>query len=135
MTQVEADRGQSGFSLLETLVAVMVLGIALVVILQLYSEGLKAGDLSVGYTRALLCAQNEMENLLLRSSLEAGEIHTDIDDQFSSTATILRREPESDDGKQAFDLFDITVRVTWQERGVEKNIELSTVAIPDSNVS
>jgi general secretion pathway protein I len=129
MQSVETDGREKGFSLLETLVAIVILGVSLVVILQLYSEGLKAGDLSEQYTRALFIAQNKMEEILLQPMLEEGEISEEIEGDFSYHTTITWIEPEEDEKRAAFDLFDVTVRVTWQAGIAEKEVEISTVAI------
>ncbi len=56
---------EGGFTLLEVLVATMVLGISVVVVLQLFSGGLDQARRAEDYTRAVLHARAKMEEVLL----------------------------------------------------------------------
>ena len=56
---------EDGFTLLEVLVATMVLGISVVVVLQLFSGGLDQARRAEDYTRAVLHARAKMEEVLL----------------------------------------------------------------------
>ena len=129
MPSAEPSIKTAGFSLLETLVAVMVLSVSLVVILQLFSSGLKAGNLSENYTHALYYAQNKMEETLICNNFEEGDMHGTIDGDFSWSVNIRWIEPEIDDTNRVLDMFDISVRVTWKRGEGEKSVELNTIAI------
>ncbi len=54
-----------GFTLLEVLVATMVLGIAVVIVMQLFSGGLDQAKRAGDYTRAVFHARAKMEEVLL----------------------------------------------------------------------
>ena len=56
---------EGGFTLLEVLVATMVLGISVVVVLQLFSGRLDQARRAEDYTRAVLHARAKMEEVLL----------------------------------------------------------------------
>ena len=55
---------QKGFTLIETLVAVMILAISLVVVMQLFSGGLKSNKVSNDYLYGIFHAREKMEELL-----------------------------------------------------------------------
>ena len=133
--KAESTWNNEGFSLLETLVAVMILGISLVVILQLFSGALRAGSLSGNYTRALFIAQNKMEETLVKPLIEEGETEGNVEEIFSYIVTVTWIEPEESEKKAAFDLFDISVRVAWQEGGSVKEIELNTITLSEAKRS
>jgi general secretion pathway protein I len=57
--------GRKGFTLLEVLVATMVLGIAVVIVMQLFSGGLDQARRAQDYTRAVFHARAKMEEVLL----------------------------------------------------------------------
>ena len=133
--KAECPCSEAGFSLLETLVAVMVLGVSLVVILQLFSGALRAGSLSANYTRALFIAQNKMEETLVKPLIEEGETEGNVEEIFSYIVTLTWIEPEESEKKAAFDLFDISVRVAWQEGGSVKEIELNTITLSEAKRS
>ena len=115
---------------MEALVAVMLLSICLVVILQLFSSGLKAGDLTERYTRGIFHAQNLMEKTLLRKEFEEGVSEGIIDDAFSfriEIHRILAEDEKHSDWDR--DLFDISVTTIWQDAKGLKDFKISTVAM------
>ncbi len=61
-----------GFTLLEVLVAMAILGIGLIVIIELFSGGLRLGRTSEEYTRAVGYARMKLEEISLAKSLEEG---------------------------------------------------------------
>ena len=70
----------SGFALIEILVAVSVLAISLVVIFQLFSGGLKTRKLSEQYARGVFHAREKMAEILLAPDLFEGETQGEFED-------------------------------------------------------
>ncbi|RLC13964.1 MAG: hypothetical protein DRI57_15295 [Deltaproteobacteria bacterium] len=125
----EQDK-MEGFTLIETLVAMMVLSVALVVILQLFSGGLKAGRLSEQYTAAVFHAREKMEEILLVEELTDEVLEGDFDDEFKWKAEIVFLEPpEEEKAETQFDTFNIRVEVNWNEGERKKHFEISTLKI------
>ncbi len=120
-----------GFTLVETLVAMMILATCLVIILQLFSGGLKAGRLSDEYTRAVFHAREKMEEILLTEELADGVAYGEFGDAFKWKAEIRYIEPaeEQEVKKMPADMFRITVNVIWYEGNREKHFETSTLKI------
>jgi general secretion pathway protein I len=54
-------RGQGGFTLVEVVVAMAILGISLVVVIELFSGGLRLGRASEEYTVAAQLARQKIE--------------------------------------------------------------------------
>lgn len=127
---------RDGFSLIELLVAIMILAGSLVLIMQLFSGGLKAVTLSENYRRALFHARSKMEEIRVQSRLEPIHLESNIDDIFSVEAVIERILPDEKEGRvretDPLALFDVTVRVYWKEGMGKKNIEISTLTIARS---
>lgn len=127
---------RDGFSLLELLVAVMILAGSLVVILQLFSGGLKAVTLSENYRRALFHARSRMEEIRVQNRLEPVSLESDIGGVFSVETVIERIAPDKKEGRvremDPLALFDITVRVHWKEGLGKKNVEISTITMARS---
>ncbi len=129
-TFTKSSKDQNGFSLLEILVAVMVLATALVVILQLFSGGLRSGRLSDQYTRALFHARSKMEELLLLDKLMDTELNGEINTDFTWYAKIEWVPPGTEiEKRQHVDMFHITVNVGWAEGIKNKRVEISTLTI------
>ena len=123
-------RHERGFTLIEILVAISVLAISLVVILQLFSGGLKAVRLSNDYTRAVFYAREKMDELLLSGDLAPGTLQGESDDSLRWTAEIELVEPETDEGPDLpCDLLKITLRVMWAEGEKKKRFQLSTLKV------
>ena len=62
-TKVIILSSQKGFTLLEILLAVTILGLAVTVIMQQFSAGLRIGRLSNTYTTATIYAKQKLEEL------------------------------------------------------------------------
>lgn len=120
----------SGFTLIETLVAISILAISLVVILQLFSGGLKSSRLSDEYTRGIFHAREKMDEILLAGELTEGVISGKFDDGFRWRAEALHLDiPEAKDVKLPFRAFNIKVDVMWDAGGKEKNFTISAIKL------
>ncbi|KPK92719.1 MAG: hypothetical protein AMJ94_04540 [Deltaproteobacteria bacterium SM23_61] len=71
-----------GFTLLEVLVAMAILGIGLIVIIELFGGGLRLGRTSEEYTRAVGYARMKLEEISLAKSLEEGIEEGEFDREY-----------------------------------------------------
>jgi len=121
-----------GFTLIETLVAMMILSISIVVIFQLFSGGLKSARLSEDYTRAVFHAREKMEEVLLAEKLGNDVSEGEFGDGFRWKTQIVYLEPPEDEKqKQSVDMFNIRVEVVWFAGRHEKHFEISTLKIAE----
>jgi general secretion pathway protein I len=127
MLSPNSDRG---FTLIETLVAISVLAISLVVLLQLFSGGLKSSKLSDEYTRGIFHAREKMDEILLAEELTEGVIDGQFDDGFRWRAKALHLDiEEAKDVKLPFRAFNINVNVMWDEGDHEKHFAISAIKL------
>ena len=127
MISTDSDRG---FTLIETLVAISILAVSLVVILQLFSGGLKSSRLSDEYTRGIFHAREKMDEILLAGELTEGVIGGDFDDGFRWRAEALHLDiKEAGDVKLPFRAFNIKVDVMWDAGGHEKHFAISAIKL------
>jgi len=68
----QAPRHQRGFSLIEILVAFMILAMSLTVIFRIFSGGLRNVALSEDYARAVLVAQSQLSVSGISAPLQPG---------------------------------------------------------------
>ncbi len=131
----ESLRCCNGFTLLETLVSIAILSISLVVILQLFSGGLKSSRLSDNYTRAIFHAREKMEGILLDDNFTDGITEGEFSDGFEWEAQTLRLEPAQEEEAEfpvdIFSIFSIKGDVSWQEGSKEKHFEISTLKVAE----
>ena len=124
--------GTKGFTLIETLVAMMILSISVVVIFQLFSGGLRSARLSEDYVLAVFHAREKMEEILLAEKLGSDVLEGEFGDGFAWRAEILHLEPPEDEKpKPPADMFDIKVEVSWLSGTIEKHFEIRTLKIAE----
>lgn len=66
-------KSQNGFTLLEIIIALAILGIGLVMVMQLFSGGLRTARTSKEYTIAVIHAKVKMEEMIINPVPESGE--------------------------------------------------------------
>ncbi len=133
----------NGFTLMETLVAMMLLAISLVVILQLFSGGLKSGKIADDYARAVFHARDKMEEFLLIDDFEEGTFEGTFDENYGWRVNIRLVETEDEDEDEdedeaededeeknsLVDLYHVDFLGFWPVGGQEKNFQISTLQI------
>ena len=122
------SNANSGFALIEILVAVSVLAISLVVIFQLFSGGLKSRKLSEQYARGVFHAREKMAEILLIPELSEGEIQGEFEDAYEWQAVITRVVSEEGEEKNLpVNLMSIWIRINWREGEKEKSFIIGTL--------
>jgi type II secretion system protein I len=116
-------RRPPGFTLLEVLVALAILGIAVVAVIQGFAQGLRLLKLSGDHQQAMLLA-----DLKLREVVTPEERQEQGEEGGFVWARAIRRlqTPElmSETGVARWHVYEITVRVSWDER---RHVELATL--------
>ena len=126
---VKTKRGE-GFTLIEVLTAIMILAVSLVVIFQLFSQGLKSADVSGGYTRAIFHARAKMEEVLLAERLREGETEGVIEEGYRWKLIVAPATPQEDleDSPKTLEkLFYLTLDVTWDSGEHERTFTIETL--------
>ena len=77
-----ANRQQRGFTLIEVLVAFMILTLSLTVIFRIFSGGLRNIALSEDYARAVLVAESQLSAIGVSEPLEHGVTSGEWDTRF-----------------------------------------------------
>jgi len=128
-----------GFTLIETVIALAILGIGLTVIIELFSGGLRLARTSEEYTKAMNFARMKLEEIITQQKIEEGTDEGEFDDTFHwqmSTKKIDLLPVEKDsDFKPPVDLFQVRVDVLWKSGSKERSatIESFKVNKPEQN--
>lgn len=121
MSRHEGDRqgDQRGFTLLEFLVAVIILSIGLLGMGTLTGSMISFNRIAFNSTKAVTLAQDKMEELKGTSyaSLAGGN---DSESIFTRTWTAAADTPDND-------MTTLTVTVTWTSEGDNKEVELKSI--------
>lgn len=127
MKQIRHQRPQAaGFTLLEVMVAAALMGLVLVIILQVLTSTLRAQEASRANTLAVLAGEKVLEEFadkdLARGVFQGKEGRFDY--QVSLEPQFQIPYPEQN---RMLVCSLLKVRLTWEERGLAKSLELQTL--------
>lgn len=124
-------RHSLGYTLIEVLVAMMILSMSLTVLLQIFSTGLRNVEVSSDYTRAVIIAEARLAETNAAATLQLGEYSGTEDDLFNWTRTIEDYVVSAD--REITELpvsaYQVTVAVEWEHAGRVRQIRLSSVRL------
>ena len=135
MKSLASLRSARGFTLVEIVVAFVLLSAVLVTAFEIFSQGLRrAGDLD-DYSRALVIAQSKLASAGTEEQFAEGQWQGESDDRrFRWTMQIQKSEEgQAAPGKpanNAYQLFRVDVRVEWTATDTRpRSISLSTLGL------
>jgi len=107
-----------GFTLIEVVVALAILGVGLIVIIELFSGGLRLGRASEEYSKAVGFARMKMEEIALREHMEEGNEEGEFDREFRWQVE-MRRIGVFPEGKglefePPVELYRVRVNIIWK---------------------
>jgi len=125
------ERRQQGYSLIEVLVAFVILAMSVTVLLRIFASGLRNVDAAAEYARAVAIADAEIAAPGLVSDLQPGLAEGYADDWFHWRRSISRLDPESLAGGNAaeFPVYHIAVTVEWPARNGTRQVEFETLRL------
>lgn len=122
-----------GFTLLEVLVSLALLGLALVIIFQLFSAGLKGVASSDDYAAAVIKAESVMREILDDDSLAAKSWSEATTDGYSINAAVTKAAEDRTENLQV-ELLEISVTVHWRKDSRERAISIKTMKVVNKQV-
>ncbi len=117
-----------GFTLLEVLVATSLLGIAVAVVLQLFSANLRALSLSEDYVKASAAAQVKMRDILDDGKLNEKAFSEITDDGYRIDVTITEVLKERTMNLEV-KLLEIDLIISWMKGTKDKSYTLRTIKV------
>jgi len=120
-----------GFTLIEVVVALAILGVGLTVIIELFSGGLRLARASVEYTKAVNYARMKMEEMTLKPAVQEGTEEGESDDgafrwQVGVKKVDLLSIDKSVDYKPPIELFQVKVDVFWRSGSKERSASIQS---------
>jgi prepilin-type N-terminal cleavage/methylation domain-containing protein len=125
----------AGFTLLEVVVAMTIVGIGVVTLLEIFSLGLRLGSRSSAATESMAYGRQAMDEILLRRKIEEGAQHGVLNDQTRWRLRIepVREPPETLALSSAWELKEITLDMHVREAGKDRPVELRTYRLVRKN--
>lgn len=126
-----ARRGARGFTLIEVVVALLVLSIASAVIFSGFSTGLRNARTADDYAQAVLIAQSKLTPTGIAEPLSAGVESGQEMDKYSWTVRVdpVAAAASDSDTPSAMQPFLVAVDVVWSDGGTERTVSLSTLRL------
>jgi len=124
---------QKGFTLLEILLAVSILGLALTVIMQQFSAGLRIARTSQTYTTATVYAKQKLEEFQIEEEIKEREESGSFEDGYHWRVSITPYEEYMEEEDEelfeylSLEMYHLESVVWWEEGEKEKSITLSTL--------
>jgi general secretion pathway protein I len=125
---------QRGFTLIEVVVAFVLLAVVLVMAFEVFSAGLARAGQFEERSQALMIAQSQIASAGVEQAMREGESRgTSSDGRFQWTTRITRSDEGLKPGQpapSAYVLYRIEVLVSWQDsQGRPQGLPLSTLAV------
>ncbi len=121
---------KKGFTLIEVVVGLAILGAGLMVIIELFAGGLRLGRVSEEYTRAVHYGRAKLEELTLKPSAEEGVEEGRFNETYRWKVETKRMEllPFERDPhfKPPVECFYIKINVIWKSGLEEKSVDLES---------
>ena len=119
-----------GMTLIEVLVAFIVLSVTMAVIMQIFSGGMRNARLAASYSRAVFLAESRLAAVGVEQPLAQGEEAGQVGGYLRWSVTIT----PVDDGvpeRQLMPvrLYQVRARVSWNEDALERQVELLSLRV------
>lgn len=124
-----------GFSLIEVLVAFIILSLALSVLMRIFSGGTHNAALASDYSRAVLLAESRLAAVGIETPMQEGVAAGSADERFSwqTSARMLPAAAEAPSALAPVGLFEVEARIMWTDGGKERTVVLNTLRLAPIN--
>ena len=124
-------RARRGFTLIEVLVALIVLSLALSIIFAGVSQNLRSRRAALHYQQAMLLAESKLASIGVEVPLREGEFAGDFSDQFHwrTLVTPYHEEGRAEPDSASLRAWVVTVTVDWGSGDDERSVSLSTLRL------
>ncbi len=106
-------KDHKGFTLIEVLVAVALLGLVIATLMELFSANLRSSRKTSEYTQAIILAQSEMEKLY-SNNIEPGS-----EKESSGRYTVIRDIKPLEEISEQLKTYEIRITVLWDNNRYE----------------
>jgi general secretion pathway protein I len=126
MTSIIGREKETGFTLLEVLVALTILSISVIFVIQLFAANLRSLSISEEYVHAAMKGEEKMSEVTLNPDLDVGA-WSDVTGEGYSINGIITEVMGERTEELGVRLLKIDMTIEWKGRRAEKSISLSTM--------
>lgn len=124
-----------GFSLIEVLVAFIILSLTLSVLMRIFSGGTHNAALASDYSHAVLLAETKLAAAGIEIPLQEGVTAGSEDERFrwQTSARMLPATAEVPGALIPVGLFEVEARIMWKDGSKERVVVLNTLRLAPIN--
>jgi general secretion pathway protein I len=128
---VRCNVRNGGYTLIEVLVAFVILAMALAVLLRIFSGGLHNVSASSDYGLAILVAEAQLSSAGVTDTLVPGETHGDAGEKFRWTRIVRSYVPLEGYAADSMPLpaYHVTVIVEWPHADGMRQVDISSIRL------
>ena len=123
---VRRGKSPDGFTLLEVLVAMTIVGLGVVTLLQVFSLGLRLQARSMSRNEAIVQGSRVMDELLVRKRLESAAGRLGDGGRWTAQVRTVPDTPTSLGLSGNWELKEMALEMTVRDGGRERQVELKT---------
>jgi prepilin-type N-terminal cleavage/methylation domain-containing protein len=129
----ENTHTDKGFTLIEVLVSVVLLGIAVTIVLQLFSANVRALATSEDYIYASAKAEAKMREVLENDEISEISFSEITDDDYRIDVSIAEVLHERTENLQVR-LLEVVLTVSWTQGAHEKSLTVRTMKVLEKEI-
>lgn len=128
-TQNSRLKTQNGFTLLEVVVAMAIVGLGVVTLLEIFSLGLRLATRSSTKTEAIVYSRQVMDEVLIRREIQEGGEEGSLGEGHRWSLQVEPLREESEFLPSGWELKEITLQMQYREGEREKEVEMRTLRL------
>jgi general secretion pathway protein I len=121
--------GAGGFTLIEVLVALAIVGLALAAVGGVFRNGILSHETASGADAALALAEERLAIASVAPKLVTGTVRGDFGGGFAWRTTIAPYEADAADKAASLRVYRIDVAVDWRDGHRDRHLGLSTLRL------
>jgi len=119
-----------GFTLIEVIISLAILGVCLTIIIELFGGGLRLARVSKEYTKAVNYARMKMEEITVKPPVKEGIEEGEFDNYYRWQIEVKKEDilpfKRDTDFKPPVELFHFKVNVIWNSGTKERSIGIES---------
>ena len=120
---------QSGFTLVEVVVALAIVGMGVVTLFEIFSSGLRLETRSSGRTEVAAYSRQAIDGFLIRREVRDGRLEGSMNERYRWGIEVQPFREDDQLSSVGWDLKEITVEMRYREEGRDKRTELKTLRL------
>jgi len=121
---------QQGFTLLEVVVALSIVGLGVVTLLEIFSTGLRLGARSFARTEAIAYSRQAMDEVLIRREFKDGREEGSFGEAYRWRAQVRAYQQETQlPFSTKWELKEVTLQMRYSDGGRERRVEMRTLRL------